>query len=670
MSRRRLLASLQAPFLKEKKGVKWINVDQLALNVTPADSAHPFKSPPAASQDETTGPSVHPEDATSTKMVRETLSHADAESGGNSEKINSETDTEILNVGDEQEKVGSNFEQSHVALAGPNPEHMHDVFLATNYPKIATRFSFEGKIVVLQTAVPNNGYKDGKIKGVKKEALHTLKAETGSIHMLSESMLTAELKDDILETSDAMDNPSQPFEFLLKETCIHNEDGNPARAKITQALESFKDGDGDGDTHNERSHKGVKASANSDIIFFFTSAQDGNRLLDDERLSLADDLKKAHDHNQNKFVIVFIDDILVYLKMREEHENHLRIVLEVLPDDIPLDPAKVEAITKWARPTTVTEFVWNKEREKIFEERKRRLVSSPVLTLPSGTCGYQIYSDASMKGLGCVLMQHGKAYRLCIEAPETMGTDTLSRKNSGIMACLKIQHEIIKDLELMEVELVASGSEDYIASLKIEHNLILWIKEAQKEYGELWSVLENLKRNNLNEVGEWVIEGPELVEVTNKKVSIAKEKLKEAHSRQKSYADCHQRVLEFKPEDRVFLKVTPYCIGEVSYHLTLPPQLSHVHNVCRVSLLRGYYYHSLHITQYPFDKIREDLSFVEEPEAILDCQERVMRKKTIPLVKVIWKNNPKREATWENEEMMQTDYPYFFSRFGSVQLFL
>ncbi|GJV31931.1 hypothetical protein Tco_1392331 [Tanacetum coccineum] len=44
----------------------------------------------------------------------------------------------------------------------------------------------------------------------------------------------------------------------------------------------------------------VKASANSDIIFFFTSAQDGNRLLDDERLSLADDLKKAHDHNQNK----------------------------------------------------------------------------------------------------------------------------------------------------------------------------------------------------------------------------------------------------------------------------------------------------------------------------------------------------------------------------------
>ncbi|GJT42958.1 hypothetical protein Tco_0951673 [Tanacetum coccineum] len=90
-----------------------------------------------ASQDETTGPSVHPEDATSTKMVRETLSHADAESGGNSEKINSETDTEILNV-------GSNSEQSHVALAGPNPEHNSNIVLSL-------------RLITLS-------YKDGKVR--------------------------------------------------------------------------------------------------------------------------------------------------------------------------------------------------------------------------------------------------------------------------------------------------------------------------------------------------------------------------------------------------------------------------------------------------------------------------------------------------------------------------
>nr|GEY32078.1 putative reverse transcriptase domain-containing protein [Tanacetum cinerariifolium] len=114
----------------------------------------------------------------------------------------------------------------------------------------------------------------------------------------------------------------------------------------------------------------------------------------------------------------------------------------VSAEGITMDPAKVEAITKWPRPTSVTEvrsflglagyyrrfvegfsrftlpltklmrkgekFVWNEEREKSFEELKQRLVSAPVLTLPSGSGGFQIYSDASKKGLGCVLMQHGK----------------------------------------------------------------------------------------------------------------------------------------------------------------------------------------------------------------------------------------------------------------------
>nr|GFC56236.1 hypothetical protein [Tanacetum cinerariifolium] len=140
-----------------------------------------------------------------------------------------------------------------------------------------------------------------------------------------------------------------------------------------------------------------------------------------------------------------------------------------------------------------------------------------------------------------------------------------------------------------------------------------------------------------------------------------------------SYADRHQRALEFKPGDRVFLKVSP-CrgvrrfgfkgklsprfigpfeildrVGEVSYHLALPLQLSHVHNVLHVSLLRGYNYHPYHVVQYSFDKIREDLSFAEGPEAILDRQGRVMRNKTIPLVKILWKNHHEREATWENE---------------------
>ncbi|GJY92626.1 putative nucleotidyltransferase, ribonuclease H, partial [Tanacetum coccineum] len=89
-----------------------------------------------------------------------------------------------------------------------------------------------------------------------------------------------------------------------------------------------------------------------------------------------------------------------------------------------------------------------------------------------------------------------------------------------------------------------------------------------------------------------------------------------------------------------------------------------------IDIYVSYNYHPYHVVQYSFDKIREDLSFAEEPEAILDRQERVMRKKTIPLVKVLWKNHPEREATWENEEMMRTDYPHFFSRFELEAEFL
>ncbi|GKD92981.1 hypothetical protein Tco_1372818 [Tanacetum coccineum] len=144
-----------------------------------------------------------------------------------------------------------------------------------------------------------------------------------------------------------------------------------------------------------------------------------------------------------------------------------------------------------------------------------------------------------------------------------------------------------------------------------------------------------------DQVGERILEGPEMIEVTNEKVAVAREKLKEAQTHQKSYADRHRRALEFQPGEHVFLKVSPTrgvgrfgIKGKLSPRLALPPQLSHVHNVFHVSLLRGYKYHPLHVISYPFDQIREDLSYTEEPESILDRQDRVTRNKTIPFVEI------------------------------------
>ncbi|RVW20291.1 Retrovirus-related Pol polyprotein from transposon 17.6 [Vitis vinifera] len=171
----------------------------------------------------------------------------------------------------------------------------------------------------------------------------------------------------------------------------------------------------------------------------------------------------------DQFVVVFIDDILVYSRSREEHEGHLSIVLQTLRDKqlyaklkkcefwldrisflghvvsndgISVDPGKVDAVANWRRPSTVTEirsflglagyyrrfiegfskialpltkltqkgvkFEWSDDCECSFQELKNRLVSAPILTIPSGSGGFVVYSDASHQGLGCVLMQHGR----------------------------------------------------------------------------------------------------------------------------------------------------------------------------------------------------------------------------------------------------------------------
>ena len=61
-------------------------------------------------------------------------------------------------------------------------------------------------------------------------------------------------------------------------------------------------------------------------------------------------------------------------------------------------------------------------------------------------------------------------------------------------------------------------------------------------------------------------------------------------------------------------------------------------------------------------ELNEDLTFEEEPVAILDYQVRQLRSKVIPMVKVLWKNNNVKEHTWEIEAKMRTTYPYLFPR--------
>ncbi|GAV58557.1 Chromo domain-containing protein [Cephalotus follicularis] len=100
-------------------------------------------------------------------------------------------------------------------------------------------------------------------------------------------------------------------------------------------------------------------------------------------------------------------------------------------------------------------------------------------------------------------------------------------------------------------------------------------------------------------------------------------------------------------------------IGEVAYRLALTPSLSHVQNVFHVSLLRKYMANPSHVLRTEPIQVHEDLSYNEQPMDILDYKEQVMRTKTIPLVKVLWKNHDVEEVAWELEDTMRQEYPHF-----------
>ncbi|GKE70176.1 putative reverse transcriptase domain-containing protein [Tanacetum coccineum] len=171
----------------------------------------------------------------------------------------------------------------------------------------------------------------------------------------------------------------------------------------------------------------------------------------------------------DKFVIVFIDDILIYSYKKEEHANHLRIILELLKKEklyakfskcdfwihivqflghiidsqgLHVDPAKIKAVKNWTSPTTPTEirqflglagyyrrfikdflmiakslieltqknkkYIWGKDQETDFQLLKQKLCEAPILALPEGNNDFVVYCDASLQGLGAVLMQREK----------------------------------------------------------------------------------------------------------------------------------------------------------------------------------------------------------------------------------------------------------------------
>ncbi|KAI5356472.1 hypothetical protein L3X38_009368 [Prunus dulcis] len=187
-----------------------------------------------------------------------------------------------------------------------------------------------------------------------------------------------------------------------------------------------------------------------------------------------------------------------------------------------------------------------------------------------------------------------------------------------------------------------------------------------------------------DEVGEHRLEVADDVERTKEHVKIIRERLKMAQDRQKSYTDNRRKDLQFEVGDWVFLKLSPWKgvvrfrrrgklspryirpyeiverVGPVAYRLVLPSDLSRLHDVFHVSMLRKYISDPSHVLEEQPIELQEDLTYAEQPVQILDRKMQVLRSREIPLVKVLWRSHTVEEATWEPEDQMREQYPNFF----------
>ncbi|GJU90866.1 putative reverse transcriptase domain-containing protein [Tanacetum coccineum] len=295
----------------------------------------------------------------------------------------------------------------------------------------------------------------------------------------------------------------------------------------------------------------------------------------------------------DKFMIVFIDDILIYSKTQEEHVEHLSLVLELLKKEKLY--AKFSKCEFWLREVQFLGHVINgngihvdpskieagEEQELAFQTLKDKLCNTPVLALPDGPEDFVVYCDASEIGLGCVLMQRGK-----IELSSDYDYEIryhLGKAN--VMADALSRKERVKPKRVRAIKMILQSS--------IKDKILTAQKEAVDEFAGLHKGLDEMIEQRSDGTlyymdRIWVpLKGDVrtlIMDESNKsKYSIhpgadkmyynikdrpfgllqqpeipIKDRLKAACDRQKSYADKRRKPLEFSVGDYVLLKASPW----------------------------------------------------------------------------------------------------------------
>ncbi|XP_068319687.1 uncharacterized protein [Pyrus communis] len=292
----------------------------------------------------------------------------------------------------------------------------------------------------------------------------------------------------------------------------------------------------------------------------------------------------------DRFVIVFIDDILVYSKSKAKHVRHLTLLLKRLREHqlyakfskcqfwldqvvflghiisaqgILVDPQKVAAVEKWEQPRTITErhYIYG-EKCKIFTDHK----SLQYLFMQKDLNLRQRRWMKLLSDYDCTIDYHpGRA---------NVVADALNRKSQGRINALYASHiPLLADSRSNGVRLKAEDRDvALLANFQVRPILVDRVLEAQvahRETQDLIQARDRGRRRDLRvrdsdgmlmqeEVGERVLVGPEIVEETTHNIQVIKSNLKAAQDRQKSLVDRHATDRVYKVGDWAFLKLSPW----------------------------------------------------------------------------------------------------------------
>ncbi|GJV27158.1 putative reverse transcriptase domain-containing protein [Tanacetum coccineum] len=387
----------------------------------------------------------------------------------------------------------------------------------------------------------------------------------------------------------------------------------------------------------------------------------------------------------DKFVIVFFDDILIYSKNKEEHEEHLKLILELLKKEElyqfcpELETSRkgtangydtiwviVDRLTKSAHFLPMRE---NDPMEKLMKLYMKEVVTRhgvPVSIISDRDGRFtSLFWQALHKALGTRL-DMSTAYH-----PETDGQSerTIQTLEDMLRACvLDFGKNWDRHLPLVEF----SYNNSYHTSIKAAPFEALYGRKCRSPV--CWA-----------EVGDAQLTGPAIIHETTEKIVQIKSRIQAARDRQKSYANIRRKPMVFQVGDKVMLKVSPWKgvvrfgkrgklnpryvgpfkvierVGTVAYKLELPQQLSRVHNTFHVSNLKKCL--SDETLVIPLEELRVDdkLHFVEEPVEVMDREIKQLKRSRIPIIKVRWNSKRGPEFTWEREDSFKKKYPHLFT---------